>query len=302
MIDFRNLEAFVSVATTGKFNLAAEILNTTQPAISARIALLENTLGARLFDRRPRRAELTVAGLKLLAYAERMLALRHDMQRAFGETPSVNGILRLGVPETIAHTWLTDLVKRIAKDFPEVTLDIEVDSTPNLQRALTNEKLDVAFLYQPSSAEDVLCRPLCAYTLDWFADIDLPLPSGRIELEDLAAWPIISFRRGSPAYVAIDKLLNAAGLPHGRIFGSSAIAAIVRMTLSGIGVCVLPSLVVQRELKERRLRQLDVVCDLPRLDFYVCYRDKSMSPLNRVVADMAIAVAQDYLGHESGSS
>ena len=48
MIDFRNLEAFVSVATTGKFNLAAEILNTTQPAISARIALLENTLGARL--------------------------------------------------------------------------------------------------------------------------------------------------------------------------------------------------------------------------------------------------------------
>lgn len=200
------------------------------------------------------------------------------------------------------HTWLTDLVERIAKDFPEVTLDIEVDSTPNLQRALANEKLDVAFLYQPSSAEDVLCRPLCDYTLDWFADIDLPLPAGRIELEDLATWPIISFRRGSPAYVAIDQLLNAAGLPHGRIFGSSAIAAIVRMTLSGIGVCVLPSVVVQRELKEKRLRQLDVVCDLPRLDFYVCYRDKSMSPLNRVVADMAIAVAQDYLGQESGSS
>lgn len=68
MIDFRNLEAFVSVATTGKFNLAAEILNTTQPAISARIALLENTLGARLFDRRPRRAELTVAGLLSLIH------------------------------------------------------------------------------------------------------------------------------------------------------------------------------------------------------------------------------------------
>ena len=74
------------------------------------------------------------------------------------------------------------------------------------------------------------------------------------------------------------------------------------MTLSGIGVCVLPSVVVQRELQEKRLRRLDVACELPRLDFFVCYRDKSVSPLNAIVADLAIAAAEHYLGDHSDSS
>ena len=295
MIDFRNLETFVSVARMGKFNLAAEKLNTTQPAISARIALLENTLGARLFDRRPRRAELTPAGLKLLVYAERILSLRAEMVQAFCDAAAINGVLRLGVPETIVHTWLTHLVERIAMEYPAVTLDIEVDSTPNLHRALINEKLDVAFLYQPGTEPGLRSEPLCSYSQAWFANIDFPLPRTLIQVEDVAAWPIISFRRGSPSYVAIGQILEDMGLTHGRIFGSSAIAAIVRMTLNGIGVCVLPEVVVQRELQENSLRRLDVECKLPTLDFYVCYRQRSVSALTTIVSDIAIATARSYL-------
>lgn len=295
MIDFRNLETFVSVARMGKFNLAAEKLNTTQPAISARIALLENTLGARLFDRRPRRAELTPAGLKLLVYAERILSLRAEMVQAFCDAAAINGVLRLGVPETIVHTWLTHLVERIAMEYPAVTLDIEVDSTPNLHRALINEKLDVAFLYQPGTEPGLRSEPLCSYSQAWFANIDFPLPRTLIQVEDVAAWPIISFRRGSPSYVAIGQILEDMGLTHGRIFGSSAIAAIVRMTLNGIGVCVLPEVVVQRELQENSLRRLDVECKLPTLDFYVCYRQRSVSELTTIVSDIAIATARSYL-------
>lgn len=293
-IDFRNLETFVAVAQSGKFILAAEKLNTTQPAVSARIALLENNLGARLFDRRPRHAELTTAGLKLLAYAEKMLALRAEIEHAFGDASGLNGILRLGVPETIVHTWLTPLVERIAQQYPEVTLDIEVDSTPNLYRALISEKLDVAFLYQPGSADELCCKPLCSYELGWFAGSDFPLPQSTIPVEKLAAWPIITFRRGSPSYTAIGLLFEAMGLTDGRIFGSSAIAAIIRMTLNGIGVCVLPNAVVQDELRDKRLRRLDVDCVLPPLDFYVCFRPKSVSPLNRIVTDIAIATAKSY--------
>jgi len=294
MINFRNLETFVWVAQTGKFNLAAEKLNTTQPAISARIALLENNLGVRLFDRTPRHAELTTAGLKLLAYAEKMLSLRGEIEQAFGNPSAMNGILRLGVPETIVHTWLTPLVEHIAAEYPEVTLDIEIDSTPNLYRALLNEKLDVAFLYQPGSAEEVHCEPLCSYQLGWFANPDLPLPDARIQVEAMTAWPVITFRRGSPSYVAVRQLFDRLGLSQGRIFGSSAIAAIIHMTLSGIGVCVLPRVVVKHELQEKKLRQLDVDCALPTLDFFVCHRTKAANPLNRIVSDIAMSIARSY--------
>lgn len=295
MIDFRNLETFVWVARLNKFHLAAEKLNTTQPAISARIALLEQDLGKRLFDRLPRRAELTAAGFELLGYAERMLDLRTEMLQSFGDTTAFRGVLRLGVPETVVHTWLTPLIERIAQDYPEATLDIEVDSTPNLHRALLNEKLDVAILFQPGSDDGLKCEALCSYALGWYASADLPLPAVRLSVADLAAWPIITFRRGSPSYVAIGQLLANAGMSHGRIFGSSAIAAIVRMTLDQVGTCVLPELVVRHELEEGKLRRLDVDCVLPDLDFYACYRQKSDNQIPAVVANMAVAMARRFI-------
>jgi DNA-binding transcriptional LysR family regulator len=295
VIDFRNLETFVWVARLNKFHLAAEKLNTTQPAVSARIALLEQDLGTRLFDRRPRRAELTTAGLELLGYAERMLSLRAEMLQAFGGSATFTGVLRVGVPETIVHTWLTMLIERLALDYPGVTLDIEIDSTPNLHRALMAEKLDLAFLYQPGFDEDIKCEPLCAYPLAWFASADLPLPHSQIGIADLAAWPIVTFRRGSPAYAAIHQLLERHNLSHGRIFGSSAIAAIVRMAQDRIGVCVLPEVVVQRELLDKSLRRLDVDCVLPTLDFFVCYRQKSDNKLPAIAAGIAIHMARRYL-------
>ena len=295
VIDFRNLETFVWVARLNKFHLAAEKLNTTQPAVSARIALLEQDLGARLFDRRPRRAELTAAGLQLLGYAERMLALRSEIMQAFGGSASFTGVLRLGVPETIVHTWLSMLIERLALDYPGVTLDIEIDSTPNLQRALLADKLDIAFLYQPGFDQDIKSEPLCAYTLGWFASADFPLPQSQIDIAELAAWPIVTFRRGSPAYAAVHQLLESHGLTHSRIFGSSAIAAIVRMALDRIGVCVLPEAVVQKELRDKSLRRLEIDSVLPTLDFFACYRQKSDNPLPAIAAGVAGLMARRYL-------
>jgi len=81
MVDLRNLETFVWVAHLGGFRTAAEKLNTTQPAVSQRIAQLEDELAVKLFQREARGAKLTVKGFELLGYAERMLALRAGCRR-----------------------------------------------------------------------------------------------------------------------------------------------------------------------------------------------------------------------------
>ncbi len=132
MIDLRNLETFVWVARLGGFRLAAEKLNMTQPAISARIALLEEDLRLQLFETRPRRGVLTPSGQELLRYAERILALKDDMVRAVGGNTSYKVALKIGVPETIVHTWLAILVDTLSRNHPTLTLDVEVDSTTNL--------------------------------------------------------------------------------------------------------------------------------------------------------------------------
>jgi DNA-binding transcriptional LysR family regulator len=110
----------------------------------------------KLFDRDQRRATLTAKGFELLGYAERMLQLRADMMQAVTEKMALRGLIRLGVPETIVHTWLSRLIERLHAVYPSITLEIEVDTTPNLRAGLIAHQLDVAFLLGPVNAEKKL--------------------------------------------------------------------------------------------------------------------------------------------------
>ena len=118
MPDLRSLETFFWVAQLGSFRGASERLHTTQPAVSVRIAQLEEELGVRLFDRGPRIATLTAKGRLLLDYAERFLRLRAEMMEAVADPGAMSGVVRLGVAETIVHTWLSRYIERVHATFP----------------------------------------------------------------------------------------------------------------------------------------------------------------------------------------
>ncbi|MAK74254.1 MAG: LysR family transcriptional regulator, partial [Pseudomonadales bacterium] len=87
-MDTANLQAFLAVAETGSFSRAAEQLHLTQPAVSKRIAMLEQQLDARLFDRIGRHVSLTEAGMALKPRAEQVLSLLNDTRRALSNLSS----------------------------------------------------------------------------------------------------------------------------------------------------------------------------------------------------------------------
>lgn len=295
MIDLRNLETFVWVARLGGFRLAAEKLNMTQPAISARIALLEQDLRLQLFETRPRRGVLTPSGHELLRYAERILALKDEMVRAVGGTTSYKVALKIGVPETIVHTWLAILVDTLSRDHATLTLDIEVDSSANLRESLSTGRLDIAITNGPCHDPKLRSEFLCAFPMGWMANPEIAQACGDGGLASLTALPVITFRRGTAPYTTVREFLDRQGYRAARMIGSSAIAGIVRMGLDGIGTCVLPPAVLQNELREGRMAILDVGVELPPLDFYVNVSRDNDVLLARQVVDMTIAVARDYL-------
>ena len=112
-MNLRFLETFVWLARLRSFRLTAERLHATQAAISSRISALEQELGVRLFERGPKEATLTQDGSKALPFAEQMLKLNQAMLASVGDRSKVSGLLRLGAIESIVHTWLPDLLKRI---------------------------------------------------------------------------------------------------------------------------------------------------------------------------------------------
>lgn len=293
MLDLKSLEIFIWTMRLGGFRRAAERLNTTQPAVSARIAQLQDELGVVLFERVGRRVAPTPQAMVLLTYAEKMMALRSELLTAVADRSAIRGVIRLGVAETVVHTWLSQLIERLNALYPAVSLEIEVETSPSMRDALARHELDVAVML--ASYTDVRFRaiPVGNYPLGWVASPSLPLPAEPVSLADLAAWPIITFSRTTQPYGVIREMFSSVGLQV-RMFGNSSLASVVRMAVDAVGVSVIPTVIVQRELAEGRLRLIRSQATLPGMTFCAAHSATAENHMASVVADLAAEVAANY--------
>ena len=292
MLDFRSIETFLWVVKLGSFRGAAHRLNTTQPAISQRIAQLEHELGVKLLNRDHRVASPTPSGRQMLVYAEKLIGLRAEMVAEVGDRSAMRGVLRLGVAETIVHTWLPRLVKSVNEVYPNLSLEIEVDITPNLSARLLAQEIELAFVVGPLSAPDVQNRVLCDYAIGFLASPALGLRDGRVTREDLAKVPIITFPRKTQPYESVRALFNRPDLPPIRLHASASLATVIHMAIEGLGVAVIPSAIVQNELADGRLQLLDTDLTMAPLRFTASWlASPDMIAVERV-ARLAADIAQ----------
>jgi DNA-binding transcriptional LysR family regulator len=292
VVDFKSIETFLWVVTLGSFRGAGQRLNTTQPAISQRIAQLERELGVKLLNRDHRVVSPTPSGRQLMVYAEKLIGLRAEMMAEVGERSAMRGVLRLGVAETIVHTWLPRLIKSVNTAHPNLSLEIEVDITPNLTARLLEQEIELAFLVGPLSASGVRNRVLCDYPVGVLASPSLGLGNGRLKIQDLAKFPIITFPRKSQPYEIVRSLFNRPDLPPIRLHASASLATVIHMALEGLGVAVIPTSIVENELADGRLQQLATELKIPPLTFSASWLASPDTLAVELVADLAARIAQ----------
>lgn len=294
MIDFRSLQTFYAVAQQGGFHKAAEKLHTSQPAVSARIAQLERQLKCRLLERDKRGCFLTPQGRELLTYAERMFALESEMIEAVAGHRGLRGTVSLGASDTIVHTWLSDPLKHLNREYPEITLEVVVDSTTNMTAGLADFSLDVALLMGPVNIGNAENLPLCQYPISWIKSTELDIGSENPSLATLAEFPIITFARITRPYWQLKEMFERENLHRAKIFANSSLSSIVRMTLDGIGIAAIPQHVVIGELASGKLEIISTPHEMPVMSFTASFIERPDMPLNRIVAQLAQKVAADY--------
>jgi DNA-binding transcriptional LysR family regulator len=292
MVDFKSIETFLWVATLGSFRGAAQRLNTTQPAISQRIAQLEREMGVKLLNRDHRVASPTPGGRQLMVYAEKLIGLRSEMMAAVGDRSAMRGVLRLGVAETIVHTWLPRLIKSVNTAYPNLSLEIEVDITPNLNARLLAQEIELAFVLGPLSATSVRSRVLCDYPVGFLASPALGLGGGPLTVHDLAKFPIITFPSKTQPYEIVRSLFNRPELPPIRLHASASLATVVHMAIEGLGVAVIPTAIVENELADGRLQLLSTDLTIAPLTFSASWLESPDTVAVELVAELASRIAQ----------
>ena len=276
----------------GSFRGAAQRLNTTQPAISQRIAQLEREMGVKLLNRDHRVASPTPSGRQMMVYAEKLIGLRSEMMAEIGDRSAMRGVLRLGVAETIVYTWLPRLIKSVNITYPNLSLEIEVDITPNLSARLHAQEIELAFVLGPLSGPSVRNRELCDYPVSFVASPSLGLGNGPLTLHDLAKFPIITFARKTQPYETVRAMFNRPDLPPIRLHASASLATVIHMAVEGLGIAAIPPAIVEHELADGRLHQLDTDPKMPPLMFSASWLASPDEAAVERVVELAARIAK----------
>lgn len=234
----KQLESFVWVAKLGSFRAAAERLNTTQPNISVRIAQLEAVLGLRLFHRDSGSVALTPMGHSLLGYAERVLLSSEEFAQQCVRSEQQSGVLRLGVAELIAHTWLRDYILDLRRTFPNVDVEVKIDLTINLREELVSRALDLCLLNGPISHFNITNVDLETVPYVWAA-APQAVPA-KADIATLASHTILTHARATRHFVEISAHFRDLWNSPVRIVPSSSLPVCLQMTLDGFGIAALP--------------------------------------------------------------
>lgn len=290
-VSLKQLEAFCWIVRLGSFSAAAVHLNTSQPSITGRVRELESCLGVALFDRSGHRAQLTAKGTELFEYAGRMLRLETEITARISNQTAVSGIVRLGVVDTIALTWLPDLVSRVSQEHPGIVLELYIDLSVNLRSRLAARELDMAFLVRSTPAPGTTVLPLFKLRMELVASPAFVLPDRPVRPVDIADLPIISHTRGSDLSVATYEWFTCSGIDPKPFHGCTSLATMIKLASEGVGLAVAAPSVVARELRERVLRIVPTSPPFGPFEFVITARQYSARPALDVISQMATEIS-----------
>ena len=250
----RQLECFAAVFDSLNFRVAAEHCFITQPALSAQIQQLEQTLGARLFERDRRTVLPTAAGHSLIATARRILSdLRELTESAHSLGSPLTGTLRLGVIPTIAPYVLPQAMVEVHKRHPHLRLLLREAQTDVLVKSLQEGSLDVLLLALEADLHGATTMEL---SHDRFL---LAVPPGhrlrdrkRVRMSDLAGEQVLLLEDGHCLRSQALPLCTTAGACEVGDFRASSLTTLVQMVAAGVGVTLLPEMAVATEAQPAR--------------------------------------------------
>jgi len=263
------------------FTRTAERVHTVQSNVTAQIKALEEELGVPLFDRLGRRVTLTDAGRRFQPFAEQALASMEQGERAIRNGSEPSGPLRISAPESILTYRLPIVLRNFRKKFPRVDLSFLPHIDATLAFELETGKLDFG-IDMCDCPSNPAFKSIRFHTERIFllGEPSHPLAKRRsVKPADLAGQNLLLTEAGCGYRAKLDRVLALQNIRPGHITEFSSVEAIKQCVRVGMGLALLPAIVVARELRQNQFKAFH--WDGPNLDIathIVWHKDKWVSP------------------------
>lgn len=248
----RQLDYIVTVHRLGRFGLAAEALNVSQPSLSAQIATVEDELGVQIFERGRGGVQVTAKGEEFIRRAQSILRDVRDLRSAMSSDLPFAGRLRLGVLPSIGPYLLPQVISTLHREQPGLRVVVREENTRDLERGLKSGQFDL-ILSTPEDHPNTIQRRLFNETL-WIAvAIDDVLASDRkgVVAKDLEGRLFLTLDQSHRLARIVYALAAECGGVVSDDYEGTTLDSILLMAASGVGVAILPELFTRRQAVHR---------------------------------------------------
>ena len=289
-----DMKTFVLLVRNRHFGRTAEEMNTTQPAVSARLTAIERELGARLVDRGEGRFALTPEGLEALRRFETILREADELRAELRGHRRSPDPLRIGAIDSVSSTWLPALIEALHARFSGLRIELTIDGTKPLVAGMQRGELDLIFCLHPALGEAFRSFTLCVYQMLWAGSTRLADPARVYAVSDLAQLPIITFPKGSPPYQMIAPYFHDERVLASKLTSCNSLYAIINLMIDGFGVGAVPAVTIQRELSQKLLHPISVSKHFPPMPIVATYQTVARPDLLEAVMREARQSVQEY--------
>jgi DNA-binding transcriptional LysR family regulator len=298
-MDVSQLRTLIHVAELGSLSRAADRLGIAQPALSRQVKLLEEELGARLFDRHGRGMVPTEAGLRVLDHAARIMAELDAIRGAANpDGASLRGIVTIGTTPTVATLLPVPLALRVRERHPQLGLRFASAFSGHLIDWVQRGEVDLAVSYDPQPLRSLRIEKLMVEELvlvgppDWGLALDAPVPFRR-----LGERPLVLPSAGHGLRRVIDDCARTAGIALEAGIEANSFETMIDLVRGGFGATVLPLGPVRREIEAGRLGAAPLVAPTPTRTLVVAQAaDRPTTPAARFVAATLVEVVAEIVG------
>lgn len=287
-MEIRQLLIFCTAAELLNFTKTGQHLGYTQSNITGQINLLERELKVQLFERIGRNVQLTNEGSAFYQNARHILDLCEQAKSDFSPD-NINGVLKVGVAETIGVYHLPSILKEYRDLYPKVEIRVRTDTCESFLELLKSNTIDIALvLTDRVTSPEMVVYPLCTEPMAAVISPSHPLAKKKgLEPKDLANDCLITTLPGCGYRPLVLSMFERQGCSPGSLLELSNVTSIKNCAISELGIAILPAIAVQDDLDRGTLVRLNLKEELPTIKIHLVYHQKKwLTPSMRVFLEL----------------